>query len=117
MDKIGYDCPNEGHKTPEHENQNLDARQPEQHTESVSPGESTASAKSPSPELRDQGAACPQLLSLAQLALYLRKSESQLRRLVKKGALPKPIHVGDTPLWSTESIRAWMRSQTEGGAQ
>lgn len=87
------------------------------YTESVSPGESTASAKSPTPELGEQGAACPQLLSLAQLALYLRKSESQLRRLVKKGALPKPIHVGDTPLWSTDSIRAWMRSQTEGGAQ
>jgi predicted DNA-binding transcriptional regulator AlpA len=87
------------------------------YTESVSPGESTASTKNPTPELGEQGAACPQLLSLAQLALYLRKSESQLRRLVKKGALPKPIHVGETPLWSTESIRAWMCRQTEGGAQ
>ncbi len=117
MIQLEFSFPSEGNEGRNPEKSNLNGRQPEQHSVSVSPGESTTSAKNPTPELGEQGAACPQLLSLAQLALYLRKSESQLRRLVKKGALPKPIHVGDTPLWSTESIRAWMCRQTEGGAQ
>ncbi len=112
-----FSLPGEGNDTGSTENSNFSVLQPQQHTVSVSPSGSTASAKNPTPELGEQGAACPQLPSPAELASYLRKSESQPRRLVKKGALPKPIQFGDTPLWSIESIRVWLRRQTEGGAQ
>lgn len=55
------------------------------------------------------------LFNIREMSEVLRKSESQIRRLVKKGRLPKPIYIGDTPLWPKEVIQAWLRRQIEGG--
>lgn len=55
-----------------------------------------------------------ELLNLKELAQALRKSKCQIRRLSKNGKLPRPIYVGDTPLWPKEVIQAWIRRQIEG---
>lgn len=56
-----------------------------------------------------------ELLNIRELSQVLRKSKCQIRRLTKNGKLPKPIYVGDTPLWPKPVIQAWLRRQVEGG--
>lgn len=62
--------------------------------------------------------ALTELLTMSEVAQYLRKSTGQVRRLFKGGDLPTPIYVGRTPMWPKATIATWIRGQVEkGGAQ
>ena len=50
---------------------------------------------------------------LDAVAKALGVSRRSLERLRSAGRFPRPMHIGKTPLWKPETIRAWV----EGGGQ
>ena len=54
------------------------------------------------------GADLAPLLTFRELSAWLRKSEAQIRRLIDAGALPRPIHIGRTPVWARQDVSLWL---------
>lgn len=55
-----------------------------------------------------QRASIPGLITIGELASWLRISQKTIVRLLKKNALPQPIHLGRSLRWSTQQIGAWL---------
>ena len=49
------------------------------------------------------------------VATLLGVSPSTVRRLVRRGLLPPPIRVGDSPRWLASELAAWLRDRRATG--
>jgi predicted DNA-binding transcriptional regulator AlpA len=56
----------------------------------------------------------PELATISEVCELVRKSQSQLRRLIKEGSFPSPIYVGSSPLWMIADLRQWLRNGAKG---
>lgn len=56
----------------------------------------------------------PEFVKIKEVCELVRKSESQLRRLIKAGKFPSPIYVGSSPLWLAADLRQWLRAGAKG---
>jgi len=50
----------------------------------------------------------PSLLTIDDVAAFLRVSPSTVRRLVDRGELRPPIHVGRSIRWRETDLRSWI---------
>ena len=86
-----------------------------QFTESNPPLDSRSSSGEVPLDGKPSPNAVDHLMTQAEVSDLIRKSKSQITRLVKKARFPAPLRVGRTPMWTKAQFHDWITSQVQQG--